>query len=174
MLKKVTSTLVSLAAVAVLAAAPGAALAQSPDEGSSQEQPAQGTMHQHMQGHMQGTDQAEDDEASGMSHQDMMARMQKMNEMRQQRQAELEDLAARMNAATGEAQQQLMAELLTNLVEQRGMMANMPMRSMTPGMMQQMHSGEEGGMADCPMMQGGHGSGSDTAPDAGDSGAGQR
>lgn len=174
MLKKLGSMLTTSAAVALLAAAPGLAVAHDSDQGSTDEPQAQatmqhgmqGSMHDHMQGHdhMQSDAKADADDPSAMGHDGMMDHMQQMQAMRLQQQAELEDLVGRMNAATGEQQQQLMAELLSKLVEARGTTTSMPMHAMMPGMMESMHSGGHGGMADCPMMKGGHDGASDEKP----------
>ena len=140
MFQKLTTRLAPMAVAALLVALPAAGLAQSTDKGKK---PAD----------MQG-------ESSEMMDCQQVSKMQeKMLDEQQQMQTDLDETVVRMNAASGNAQQKAMAELLTKLVENRGAMQDM-MAKMQPMMMQHMMqhvaSGKTGGMSDCPMMKAMH------------------
>jgi hypothetical protein len=144
MTNRLKTVFASMAAITLLAAAPATGVAQTPE----QKQP--GGMHEGMHGTM-----AMGDSGEMMDCKQMMAKMKEMHAKQQQMQAELDELASRMNATSGSTQQEVMAELLTKLVEQRGAMQEMMMK-MQPMMMQHMQHmqpSDEGGMSDCPMMQ---------------------
>jgi predicted transcriptional regulator len=131
--------------IALLAAAPAVAVAQAA------EKEKQGEMQEGMHAVM-SAGQSE----SMMDCQQMMEKMKEMRAKQQEMQAELDELVTRMNEASGENQQMVMAELLTTLIEQRSKMHSM-MQKMQPMMMQHMmghmKSREGGGMSCCPMMQ---------------------
>lgn len=98
----------------------------------------------------------QDDSSAMMDCRQMMEMKERMQSKQEQMQGELEDIVARMNASSGEAQQQAIAELLTKLVDSRGAKQDM-MKKMQPmmmgHMMQHMQSSEMGDMSDCPMMK---------------------
>ncbi|MFO7654249.1 MAG: hypothetical protein R6X25_10570 [Candidatus Krumholzibacteriia bacterium] len=108
-----------------------------------------------------------DQSGATMDCRQMMEMQERMQSKQEQMQKELDDMVARMNTSSGEAQQTAIAELLTKLVDSRGAMQDMKqkMQPMMMGhMMKHMQSGEKGDMSDCPMMKSmqakGHGTGS--------------
>lgn len=98
----------------------------------------------------------QDQSSAMMDCQQMMEMQERMQSEQEQMQRELDDMVARMNTSSGEAQQKAIAELLTKLVNSRGAMQDMKqkMQPMMMGhMMKHMQSGEKGAMSDCPMMK---------------------
>lgn len=137
MFRKLTKTLAPVAAVALLTALPALAIAQPYEQGK-------------MHGGMQG------ESSTMMDCQQMVKMKEQVQAKQEQMQVELDGMVAHMNAVSGKAQQQAMAELLTKLVEQRGAMQPMMMEMqpmMMGHMMQHMQSGKMGDMSDCPMMK---------------------
>lgn len=149
--KKLSLTVTTSVAALLLIAAPGLVGSQSPQ--AEQHQTEQ------MQGHMHGDDvHAMHEEGSMMDCQQMQAKMLEMQAKQKEMQSKLDELVQEMNATSGAAQQQAMAELLTSMVEQRASMHDMMAKKqpmMMQHMMAHMHSGETGGMSDCPMMKSG-------------------
>jgi hypothetical protein len=146
--RKLTSTLAPAVAAALLVVLPALAAAQASE---------QGKMHDGMQ-----------DESSAMADCQQMTKMKEQMQAKQQKlQTELDEMVARMNAAGGTAQQQVMVDLLTKLVENRGAMMGMSMKTqpmMMGHMAQHMKSSDTRGMSDCPMMKSMQGDGGSGDP----------
>lgn len=147
-------------AFALIALAPGLTAAQTNESGQQQREVMHGNL---------GAEGMPD---SAMDCQEMMAKKKQMQAKCEQMQAELDTLVGEMNAASGKAQQQAMAELLTKLVQQRSMMHEMRMKMqsmMMQHIMGHLKSGETAGMSGCPMMeQTQAGSGAGSSPVAGE------
>lgn len=135
MLRKITGTFITAAAIALLVGAPGSLHAQS-----AEEQP-QGHEHMH------GQTQSGEGETSSCCQQ-MTEKKKAMHADQEKTQAEIDGLLELVQSTTGHAQQAAMADLLTKLVEQRAHMGGM--MQMHPEMMKHMKSGD---MTDCPMMK---------------------
>jgi len=125
MFRKLTLSVMTVTAAALLAMAPGFADAQT--AGAQQDQ--QG----HMQGNMNGSKKMMGTAESGakMDCQSMQASMKEMQIKRQQMQATLDELAAKVKATHGAKQQAAMAELLTTMIDQQRAMTDMMSKMQT-------------------------------------------
>jgi len=113
-------------------------------------------MHGHM---MSGSTMGETPEggATMADCQAMMAKRQAMMDEMHAMDARLDELVAKMNAASGDAKLDATAAVVTELAAQRQQMRSM-MQTMQPMMMRHMakhlQAGMQGSMGDCPMMGG--------------------
>ena len=101
------------------------------------------------------------DQAAATSGQNMMAMRQKMMAAQKESDARLQPLVDKMNAATGSAEVDAMAAVVTELVRQHtvdGQSMNQMSQMMMPNMMGMMMQGMTADMrnlaAQCPMMKG--------------------
>ncbi|MGD8396825.1 MAG: hypothetical protein PVF43_15255 [Candidatus Eiseniibacteriota bacterium] len=95
--------------------------------------------------------------AGMMNAQEMMKKLQEMANRQQEIHAQLDELVTRMNASSGDAQQQVMAQLLTKIVVEQGALQQTMMK-MQPLMMEHMMgrmngASGDGDRSDHPMMQ---------------------
>jgi len=120
--------------------------------GAQSEKPAS-SMQKGMQGKKMGMmDESAAPDSTDCRHLQQM--MQKMHDQQARMQKDLDSLVQKMQAASGDAQQKVMVELLTTLVSQRGEMQQMR-EQMQPRMMQHlMQHARSGGGQSCPLMQG--------------------